>query len=105
MPNKKPRETSKMLLWTVIVLSSVISMTALILAYLGGEFGVTVPVVGGIWSGAVPVAVACYSDKAKAENEIKLQQMRTPPQECDLPNAELILGAVAEALQNMRGKK
>jgi len=81
MNEKKHRETSKILLWTIIALSSVFSTVALILAYLSGELAVTVPVVGGIWSVAVPVAIGFYSDKAKAENEIKLQMLMQAPSE------------------------
>ena len=35
-----------------------------------------VTVVGGLWGASVPVAIGCYSDKAKAKNEIKLSQAR-----------------------------
>ena len=82
MEKQKTRETSKILLWTVIALSCMFSVASLILAYLAGELGITITVIGGLWSAAVPVAIGCYSNKAKAENEIKLQMMlQGPPPE------------------------
>ena len=73
---KTRRETSKVLLWTVIALSSLFSMAALVLCaiWAADQLGVAVTVVGGLWGASVPVAIGCYSDKAKAENEIKLSQ-------------------------------
>jgi septal ring factor EnvC (AmiA/AmiB activator) len=70
-------ETSKVLLWTVIVAAAFFSAVCLALvAIFGGAdaLGMTVTAVGTIWAAAVPVAIGCYSDKAKAENEIKLSQ-------------------------------
>ena len=94
---KKSRETSKVLLWTVIALSCMFSIVSLILAYLSGELGITITVIGGLWSAAVPVAIGCYSDKAKAENEIKLQMiMQAPPPE--LLQAQEELSAAQEQL-------
>jgi len=55
----------------------VFSVVTLILGYLSRDtidFGMIVTAVGGLWSASVPVAIGCYSDKAKAENEIKLSQ-------------------------------
>ena len=71
---KKHRETSKMLLWTIIALSAVFSVAALVLSCIFGELGVTITVIGGLWGASVPVVIGCYSDKAKTENEIKLSQ-------------------------------
>jgi uncharacterized protein (DUF3084 family) len=95
VPEKKRRETSKVLLWTVVILSSVFSVTAMILAYMAGEFGVTVTVIGGLWSAAVPVAIGCYSDKAKAENEIKLQMLLNKPPELEELRARLVASEAA----------
>jgi len=73
---KKKRETSKMLLWTVIALSAFFSLLGLAMCALWArdQFGMAITVVGGLWGASVPVAIGCYSDKAKAENEIKLSQ-------------------------------
>ena len=80
--DKKRRETSKMLLWTVLSLSALFSIAALVLSSQFGGFDATVTVVGGVWSAAVIAAIGFYSDKAKAENEIKLQAtLSTPPPE------------------------
>ena len=81
MIEKKKRETSKMLLWTVLSLSALFSIAALVLSSLFGGFEATVTVIGGVWSAAVIAAIGFYSDKAKAENEIKLQALLNSPPE------------------------
>jgi len=87
---KQGPETSKILLWSVIGLASVISIASLVLAYMSHDFDVTVTVIGGLWGASVPVAIGCYSDKAKAENEIKLQQiMQGPPPELTQAQSDL----------------
>jgi len=83
----KRRETSKVLLWTIIASALAISVTCLVLcAWLAVEqLGIAITVVGGMWAAAVPVEIGCYSDKAKEENIIKLSQSA----EIDCLRAEL----------------
>ena len=71
---EKKRETSKVLLWTIVTASLAISVVSMVLcAWLAvDQLGMAITVIGGLWSGAVIAAIGFYSDKAKAENEIKL---------------------------------
>ena len=73
---KKRRETSKVLLWTIISLSAFFCLLSLTLCaiFAPDQLGTAAMTVGGLWGASVPVAVGFYSDKAKAENEIKLAQ-------------------------------
>ena len=88
---KRRRETSKVLLGTIVAASVIISMASMVLcAWLAvDQLGIAITVIGGIWSGAVIAAIGFYSDKAKAENEIKLQAMlQAPPEELTQAQAE-----------------
>jgi len=70
---RKYRETSKMLVWTIIFLSFFLSAGTLVLGYLTENFTIAAPAAAGQWVAMVS-AFWCYANKAKAENTIKLQE-------------------------------
>ena len=96
---EKKRETSKVLLWTIVTASLAISVVSMVLcAWLAvDQLGMAITVIGGLWSGAVIAAIGFYSDKAKAENEIKLQAMMQAPSEEEARLREQLVAAQAEA--------
>jgi len=95
---KKRRETSKVLLWTIVTASLAISVVSMVLcAWLAvDQLGIAITVIGGLWSGAVIAAIGFYSDKAKAENEIKLQAMVQAPSEELLQAREQLAAALGD---------
>ena len=106
MAEKKRRETSKVLLWTIVTASLAISVVSMVLcAWLAvDQLGMAITVIGGLWSGAVIAAIGFYSDKAKAENEIKLQaMMQAPPVE--LLQAQDQLAAAQAEIKKMKGER
>lgn len=106
MKEKKRRETSKVLLWTIVTASIVISVVSMVLCALLAvdQLGMAITVIGGLWSGAVIAAIGFYSDKAKAENEIKLQaMMQAPPVE--LLQAQDQLAAAQAEIKKMKGER
>ena len=98
MFEKKRRETSKVLLWTIVTASLAISVVSMVLcAWLAvDQLGIAITVIGGLWSGAVIAAIGFYSDKAKAENEIKLQAMVQAPSEELLQAREQLAAALGD---------
>jgi len=105
---KKRRETSKVLLWTIVSLSAFFSALSLVLcaAWARDDLSTTVSIVGGVWSAAVIAAIGFYSDKAKAENEIKLQRLLNgpPPELEELRVQNAALEAANKKLKTERDK-
>ena len=71
-----------MLVWTIVVLSFLLAAAILILGFLSGDFQMAMPVAAGLFAAPSASALGFYSNKAKAENEIKLSrsnQVEAPP--------------------------
>jgi len=95
----KRRETSKMLLWSVVVGTGVFCAASMIIAVWTRDvtvIGIVITAVIGLGSIALPVVANAYSEKAKAENIIKHSQS----EEIEYLRAELeALRAELEALR------
>jgi|GEM_PF-4344146 len=74
---KKKRETSKMLLWSVVIGTGVFCAASMIIAVWTRDvtvIGIVITAVIGLGGVALPVVANAYSEKAQAENVIKLSQ-------------------------------
>ena len=85
MAKNKRRETSKLLLWTVVITAIVFTAAAMIVAVIRRETSVVMPIVCGGAITAIDIAVRSYNDRAAAKDQVDLKRMET----LEAENAEL----------------
>ena len=78
---KNRRETSKTLLWVVIVTAIVFTAAAMVVAVVRNETSVVMPVVCGGAITAIDIAVKCYNDRAAAKDQVDLKRMEALEEE------------------------